>query len=99
LSQRPLRLLVKPEPIADVFALVPDGPPARFRWRRALHEVVRAEGPERIEGAWWSEDGGPARDYFHVEDTAGLRFWLFRAGLYRDTTLSPPRWFMHGLYA
>ncbi|HET9816497.1 MAG TPA: DNA polymerase Y family protein, partial [Xanthobacteraceae bacterium] len=99
LSQRPLRLLAKPEPIAEVFALVPDGPPARFRWRRALHEVVRAEGPERIEGAWWSEEGGPARDYFHVEDTAGLRFWLFRAGLYRDTALSPPRWFMHGLYA
>jgi protein ImuB len=99
LSQRPLRLLAKPEPIADVFALVPDGPPARFRWRRALHEVVRAEGPERIEGVWWSEDGGPARDYFHVEDTAGLRFWLFRAGLYRDTALSPPRWFVHGLYA
>src|SRR5262249_25859114 len=78
LNQRPLRLLAKPERIAKVFALVPDGPPARFRWRRALHEVVRAEGPERIEGAWWSEDGGPARDYFHVEDTAGLRFWLFR---------------------
>jgi protein ImuB len=97
LSQRPLRLLAKPEPIAEVFALVPDGPPARFRWRRALHEVVRAEGPERIEGAWWSEEGGPARDYFHVEDTAGLRFWLFRAGLYRDTALSPPCWFMHGL--
>jgi protein ImuB len=99
LSQRPLRLLAKPEPIAEVFALVPDGPPARFRWRRALHEVVRAEGPERIEGAWWSEEGGPARDYFHVEDTAGLRFWLFRAGHYRDTALSPPCWFMHGLYA
>src|SRR5947209_10126485 len=87
LSSRPLRLLAKPEPIADVFALLPDGPPTRFRWRRALHEVVRAEGPERIEGAWWSEEGGPARDYFHVEDTAGLRFWLFRAGLYRDTAL------------
>jgi protein ImuB len=99
LSSRPLRLLAKPEPIADVFALVPDGPPARFRWRRALHEVVRAEGPERIEGAWWSEKGGPARDYFRVEDKAGLRFWLFRAGLYRDVAPSPPRWFVHGLYA
>src|SRR5215813_11028562 len=53
LSPRPLRLLAKPEPIADVFALAPDGPPVRFRWRRALHEVVCAEGPERIEGAWW----------------------------------------------
>src|SRR6266540_3063663 len=99
LSSRPLRLLAKPEPIADVFALVPDGPPARFRWRRALHEVVRAEGPERIEGAWWSEKGGPARDYFRVEDKAGLRFWLFRAGLYRDVAPSPPGWFVHGLYA
>jgi protein ImuB len=97
LSPRPLRLLAKPEPIADVFALVPDGPPVRFRWRRAVHEVVCAEGPERIEGAWWSEEGGPARDYFRVEDKAGLRFWLFRAGLYRD--ISPPRWFLHGMYA
>jgi protein ImuB len=97
LSPRPLRLLARPEPIEDVFALVPDGPPVRFRWRRALHEVVAAEGPERIEGAWWCENGGPARDYFRVEDRAGLRFWLFRAGLYRET--ATPRWFLHGMYA
>ncbi len=83
LAPRPLRLLVRPEPIEAV-AEVPDGPPLRFRWRRALHEVIAAEGPERIEGAWWSEHGGPARDYFRVEDKSGLRFWLFRAGLYRD---------------
>jgi protein ImuB len=101
LSARPLRLLAKPEPIDDIFALVPDGPPLRFRWRRALHEVIAAEGPERIEGSWWSEEGGPARDYFRVEDRTGLRFWLFRAGLYRDMArgLSMPRWFLHGLYA
>jgi protein ImuB len=93
LPARPLRLFAKPEPIEAV-AEVPDGPPLRFRWRRALHEVVAAEGPERIEGAWWSEEGGPTRDYFHVEDRAGLRFWLFRSGLYRDA--ASPRWFMHG---
>jgi protein ImuB len=100
-SPRPLRLLAKPEPIVDVLALVPDGPPLRFRWRRALHEVVAVEGPERIEGAWWSETGGPARDYFRVEDKSGLRFWLFRAGLYRDTAhdLAQPHWFLHGMYA
>lgn len=96
LGSRPLRLFAKPEPIEAV-AEVPDGPPLRFRWRRALHEVVVAEGPERIEGAWWSDEGGPARDYFRVEDRAGLRFWLFRAGLYRDT--AQPRWFMHGVGA
>jgi protein ImuB len=100
LSPRPLRLLTRPEPIEAV-AEVPDGPPLRFRWRRALHEVIAAEGPERIEGAWWSEHGGPARDYFRVEDKSGLRFWLFRAGLYRDLMqgAAAPTWFLHGTFA
>jgi protein ImuB len=100
LAPRPLRLLTRPEPIEAV-AEVPDGPPLRFRWRRALHEVIAADGPERIEGAWWSEHGGPARDYFRVEDKAGLRFWLFRAGLYRDLMhgAAAPSWFVHGTYA
>ena len=100
LSPRPLRLLSRPEPIEAV-AEVPDGPPLRFRWRRALHEVIAAEGPERIEGAWWSEHGGPARDYFRVEDKSGLRFWLFRAGLYRDLAQeeAAPTWFLHGTFA
>ena len=96
LSPRPLRLLTRPEPI-EAIASVPDGPPLRFRWRRALHEVASAEGPERIESAWWSDDAGPARDYFRVEDGAGHRFWIFRAGLYRDTVT--PSWFLHGLFA
>ncbi len=96
LTPRPLRLLTRPEPI-DAVASVPDGPPLRFRWRRALHEVAAAEGPERIEGAWWSEQAGPARDYFRVEDAAGRRFWIFRAGLYRDT--AAPSWFLHGMFA
>jgi protein ImuB len=105
LAPRPLRLLPQPEPIEAV-AEVPDGPPLRFRWRRALHEVIAAEGPERIEGAWWSDHGGHpsgnlARDYFRVEDKTGLRFWLFRAGLYRDLSqgAEPPGWFLHGMYA
>jgi protein ImuB len=101
LGPRPLRLLDKPEPI-EALAQVPDGPPLRFRWRRALHEVVAAEGPERIEGAWWSEvnDGGgnTARDYFRVEDRNGLRFWLFRAELYRNPG-DTPHWFVHGAFA
>lgn len=105
LSPRPLRLLTRPEPIEAV-AGVPDGPPIRFRWRRALHEVTAAEGPERIEGIWWHDDGGGAqenaqeklaRDYFRVEDVSGRRFWIFRAGLYHDTTM--PAWFLHGLFA
>jgi protein ImuB len=96
LSPRPLRLLAKPEPI-EAIATVPDGPPVRFRWRRAFHEIIAADGPERIEGAWWSEEGGPARDYFRVEDKAGVRFWVFRAGLYRST--AQPQWYLHGTFA
>jgi protein ImuB len=105
LAPRPLRLLTRPEPI-EALAEVPDGPPLRFRWRHALHEVIAAEGPERIESAWWSEHGGHvsgnlARDYFRVEDKSGLRFWLFRSGLYRDLAhgAAEPTWFLHGTYA
>ena len=94
---RPLRLFERPEPI-DAVAEVPDGPPVRFRWRRALHQVVRAEGPERIAPAWWSAGPKPTRDYYRVEDDAGQRFWLFREGLYALET-AHPRWFLHGLFA
>ena len=95
---RPLRLLLRPEPVEAV-AVVPDGPPARFRWRRVLHEVVRAEGPERIAAEWWrAADGQPTRDYYRVEDKEGRRFWLFREGLFGRETASP-RWFLHGTFA
>lgn len=96
---RPLTLFPHPQPI-DVLAEVPDAPPLRFRWRRVLHEVALAEGPERIAPEWWREASpAPAtRDYYRVEDAQGHRFWIFREGLYEDST-APPRWFMHGLFA
>ena len=71
LAPRPLRLLPKPEPI-EAIATVPDGPPVRFRWRRALHEVIAAEGPERIEGAWWSEARRPHAGLFPRRGQCGL---------------------------
>ncbi|MDB5637871.1 MAG: hypothetical protein JWP51_2779 [Bradyrhizobium sp.] len=31
---------------------------------------------------WWRAEGAMlTRDYFRVEDEAGLRFWLYRDGL------------------
>lgn len=93
---RPPALFPRPEPI-ETLAEVPDGPPLRFRWRRVLHEVVRAEGPERIAPEWWTGAEALTRDYFRVEDREGRRFWLYRAGTYgRETTA--PRWFLHGLF-
>ena len=98
LPQRPFRLFDRPEPVEAV-AEVPDGPPALFTWRRLRRRIARTEGPERIEPEWW--DGGPEeapRDYFRAEDTEGRRYWLFRAGLYRDAGSKGPRWYIHGLY-
>ncbi|WP_432757151.1 Y-family DNA polymerase [Consotaella aegiceratis] len=92
---RPLHLFDPPQPIETV-AEVPDGPPLRFRWRRVLHAVTRAEGPERIEPEWWRERR-PGRDYYRVEDAEGLRFWVFREGRY-DQPGGPPRWFLHGIF-
>lgn len=51
---RPLLLLTDPEPL-EVLAEVPEGPPARFTWRRVTRRVVKAEGPERIAPEWWRE--------------------------------------------
>ncbi len=51
--ERPLRLFVRPEPIDVPVTEVPEGPPLNFRWRRSMHRVARAEGPERIAPEWW----------------------------------------------
>ncbi|MBA4789458.1 MAG: DNA polymerase Y family protein [Rhizobiales bacterium] len=94
---RPPLLFAPPEPI-EAMAEVPDGPPARFRWRRVLHDVARAEGPERIAAPWWREEGfSPTRDYFRVETQDGRRFWLFRSGLF-GTETDRPAWYVHGLF-
>lgn len=105
-APRPFLVFPAPEPIA-VVAEVPDGPPARFTWRRLSHRVVKSEGPERIEPEWWRAIAAPpprlaarARDYYRVEDERGGRFWLFREGLYeRPAEGEPaPTWYLHGLY-
>jgi protein ImuB len=96
---RPVRLFQPPEPVEAQWVL-PDDPPFRFVWRRRWHRVLRADGPERIAEEWWTEGGSAAadaiRDYYRVEDEAGRRFWLFRAGLAGDP---PPCWFVHGVFA
>ncbi|MDH3230179.1 MAG: DNA polymerase Y family protein [Alphaproteobacteria bacterium] len=90
---RPTRLFARPEPVAAE-AGMEGGPPAAFRWRGRRHAVCAAEGPERIAPEWWRDDPAwcdGARDYWRVEDAAGRRYWLCRAG-------RPPRWCLHGLF-
>ena len=102
LPDRPVNLFDRPEPI-EVMAQVPEGPPSRFRWRRVLYDVVRADGPERIAPEWWLDGGSGAhslltRDYYRVEDRQGRRYWLYRDGLYERES-AEPGWFLHGLFA
>src|SRR5690606_23019099 len=95
---RPVELLASPEPVETV-AEVPDGPPARFRWRGRWRRVARADGPERLAPEWWRDGQSEAeatRDYYRVEDEEGRRFWLYRLGLWSGE--APPRWYLHGFF-
>ena len=94
---RPLKLLDRPELIAVIHAS-PDGLPRRFRWRGSLHEIVRAEGPERIAPEWWRERGAARlRDYYRIEDAAGRRYWIYRHGHAADGRGGTPEWYLQGL--
>jgi protein ImuB len=96
---RPMSLLTPPEEVRVVYPM-PEGPPAQFVWRRQTHRVVRYQGPERIAPEWWHDRPGTRlRDYFKVEDEAGMRFWLYREGLFDDGRGGAPRWFLHGMFA
>lgn len=99
LRERPLRLLDPAEEVAVLYA-VPEGPPARFRWRRVAFLTARFEGPERIAPEWWRDRPGTRlRDYYKVEVQGGRRFWLFREGILGDGRGGDPRWFVQGIFA
>jgi protein ImuB len=96
---RPARLFARPEPIETV-ALLPDHPPVTFTWRGVRRRVKRGDGPERVFGEWWKRDPEliAVRDYFRLEDDAGERFWVFRAGDGDDPLTGSQRWFLHGIF-
>ncbi|SMC87754.1 Y-family DNA polymerase [Pedobacter africanus] len=92
---RPTELLKRPDPI-EVMALIPDHPPKFFVYKGVRHQVIKADGPERIEREWWL-DQGEHRDYYQVEDDQGGRYWLFRSGHYDGE--QKYQWFIHGFFA
>ncbi len=93
--RRPVTLFPHAQPI-EVMASVPDGSPLRFRWRRTLRSIVRAEGPERLAPDWLKSPAAPARDYYRIEDDKARRYWVYREGLYGGD--DQPFWFLHGLF-
>ncbi len=79
LPDRPLWLLAQPLAIR--------AERGRLWYGGVLHKV---RGPERIESGWW--DQRPmTRDYYVVENVAGIRYWVFRDN-------AEGRWFLHGVF-
>jgi len=96
--KRPAHLFDRPEAI-DVIYATPEGLPRRFVWRRAVHDIARAEGPERIAPEWWRQPSSARlRDYYRVEDGQGRRYWIYREGVIGDGRGGAPNWFLHGLF-
>ncbi len=62
--------------------------------------MQRADGPERVFGEWWDRDAEQTavRDYFRVEDEAGERYWLYRAGDGEQAASGSQHWFLHGVF-
>jgi len=68
--------------------------------------VAHALGPERISPEWWRIEpagGGNAwsgpRDYYAIEEGTGARLWMFSEGqTAKGSTITAPRWFVHGLF-
>ena len=66
-----------------------------FRYLGIIHNVIKADGPERIEQEWWIQ-AGLHRDYYIIEDHQGARYWIFRLGHYGKDL---PEWFLHGFFS
>ena len=76
-APRPLRLLRQPEPI-EAIASLPGEPPVLFRWRRQLHKVIGARGPETVAPDWWhlpetDQTPSPKRDCKQESNTTPAR--------------------------
>lgn len=97
---KPARLLRRPERLDHVIAEMPDHAPRRFTWRGRTHQVICADGPERIHGEWWKRtaEADQVRDYFRVEDEVGRRYWLFRRGDGEQGATGDLSWYLHGVF-
>ena len=78
---RPLWLLPTPKPLKKHRGKL---------WHQGPLSIQ--QGPERIEGGWWSGDD-VRRDYYIAMDGKGSRLWVFK------DLKSQDQWFLQGLFA
>ena len=90
---RPILILQPPKQI--VAMAISDDAPSWFKLNGKLHNIVTADGPERIAAPWWLEASLP-RDYFYVEDEEGCRYWIYR--VVQPEKQYQNLWFLHGYF-
>ena len=86
--------------VAGVLRLLPEPRPVDVRWEggrpvaawdgEGRHEIVTAEGPERLSGEWWEDPY--RREYYRACTADGELLWLFRE--YRSD--GAWHWWLHG---
>lgn len=81
-----LRLLPDPRPVG---VRRRDGRPVAVEDERGRHEVLAAEGPERLSGDWWTAPY--RREYFRICTDRGELLWI-----YREPRRGDDRWWLHG---
>src|SRR5262249_40022571 len=47
---------------------------------------------------FWGGGSPRPRDYYRIEDEDGHRYWIFRDGLYQESALGGPSWYLHGVF-
>jgi len=76
---------------------MPDGPPVRFRWRRAVYHVAAPRDRNASPRNGGATAPTSQRATISASRIQRHRFWLFREGLFgRETTA--PRWYLHGVF-
>lgn len=84
---RPTLLLPRPRPI-DVATAPDQRTPQRLRLEGQWQTLTRTEGPERLEGDWWTAEAY-CREYWVVATRGGAVAWIFR---------EQARWYLHGAF-
>jgi protein ImuB len=64
--------------------------PMKLLHKGQWQAVTRYWGPEKIESGWW-RGHALRRDYYRLELSSGLRFWVYR-------TLPKGEWFLQGSF-
>lgn len=86
---RPLRLLPVPLPVA-ISGLSGSLSDSQIEWQNSRDRILNAQGPERIQTAWWT-DAPAQRDYFRVVTSRHSTLWIFR-------DVGTGVWYLHGIF-